>query len=124
MGEVTRLLGEWRAGSREAEAQLLELLYSDLRRLARSLMKRDGRDHTLQPTALVNELYIRLIAVKEQNWANRQAFFQYAAIAMRRLLIDHWRRRGAVLVPLGALGDRALSNEATIELAQAVHAVL
>jgi RNA polymerase sigma factor (TIGR02999 family) len=124
MGEVTKLLKEWRAGDREAEKQLLGLLYPDLRRIARSVLRRDGRDHTLQPTALVNELYLRLAATNKQDWPNRRAFFQYAAIAMRRMLIDHWRRRGNILLPLGDLPIGVSSTQGKIELAQAVHEVL
>jgi RNA polymerase sigma factor (TIGR02999 family) len=125
MDEVTKLLQQWRAGSREAETKLFELLVPELRRIARSLLKGGGRDHTLQPTALVNELYIRLVAAKNQNWTNRGAFFRYAAKAMRSLLIDHWRRHPRTgLLPLGNLSDRVLSPKATRELVLAVDLLL
>jgi RNA polymerase sigma factor (TIGR02999 family) len=124
MGEITRLLDEWRAGSREAEAQLFERLYPELRRIAHSLVKADGRDPTLQPTALVHELYMRLVTVKDRNFENRRAFYKYAAVAMRRLLIDYWRRPRVALVPLGDLANRILSKEEKIALSVAVHGIL
>ena len=125
MGEVTRLLEQWRAGSKEAEARLFELVYPELHRLARSRMKGTRRDETLQASALVNEAYIRLVAVEDHNFPNRRAFFRYAAKAMRTALVDHWRkRRRAVFVPLGDFTDGKLSREEKIELRLAVNSVL
>ena len=124
MGDVTALLQQWQAGSRDAEARLYELLDPELRRIARSLTKR-RRDATLSSAALVNELYIRFVNVKDRSWPNRRAFFNYAAKAMRRILIDHWRRRPRVLlVPLDDLTDRLRSKDEKIALAVAVADVL
>ncbi|SRR5258708_6380947 len=92
-GEVTRLLGELRAGKKDAEAQLLELLYDDLRRIAASYLRRERPDHTLQPTALVHEAYLRLVDQPEQNWQNRAHFLGISAHLMRQILVDHARKR-------------------------------
>src|SRR6266481_1108735 len=94
-GEVTRLLGELRAGKKDAEAQLLALLYDDLRRLAASYLRRERPDHTLQPTALVHEAYLRLVDQPEQNWQNRAHFLGISAHIMRQILVDHARKRYA-----------------------------
>lgn len=92
-GDITRLLAEWRQGSSDAENQLFELVTPDLRRLARYLMKGERSGHSLQPTELVNQVYIRLVAAKNRDWQNRRHFFAIAARAMRRYLIDHARAR-------------------------------
>ncbi len=94
-GEVTRLLGELRAGKQDAEPQLLALLYDDLRRLAASYLRRERPDHTLQPTALVHEAYLRLVDQPEQNWQNRAHFLGISAHIMRQILVDHARKRYA-----------------------------
>lgn len=108
--EVTRLLGAWRAGERGAEERLLPLVYDDLRRLAARLMGRERADHTLQPTALVHEAYLRLAEGRQPRWRDRLHFFSVAARTMRRTLVDHARARcaakrgaGAVRVRLDAL---------------------
>jgi RNA polymerase sigma factor (TIGR02999 family) len=88
--EVTRLLEDWRSGNAEAFAQLMSLIYDDLRRLATHFMRRERADHTLQATALVNEAYIRLAGVKI-SWKDRAHFFAVFARLMRRLLVDHAR---------------------------------
>ena len=93
MGDITHLLHQWRAGSREAENQLFTLVFPNLRRLAHYLMQRERKDHSLQATELVDELYFRLVAAKERDWQNRKHFFAIAARAMRRYLIDHARGR-------------------------------
>jgi RNA polymerase sigma factor (TIGR02999 family) len=124
MGEVTMLLQQWRAGDKKAEARLFQLVYPELHRLARLRIKGNHRDQTLQPSALINEVYIRLVAVEDQNFPNRRSFFGYAAKAMRTALVDHWRRRrGAVFTSLGDTGGR-LSQKEKIELGLAVHSVL
>jgi RNA polymerase sigma factor (TIGR02999 family) len=124
MGEVTRLLQQWCAGDKEAEARLFDLVYPELHRLARSRIKGNWPDQTLQPTELINEVYIRLVAAPDQNFANRRSFFGYAAKAMRTALVDHWRRRRAVFTPLGDFTHGKLSREDKIELGLAVHSVL
>jgi RNA polymerase sigma factor (TIGR02999 family) len=92
-GEVTRLLKQWRQGSRTAEARLFALVLPDLRRLARRYMRRERQGHTLAPTALLNETYLRLTGAKHQDWQDRRHFFAVAARAMRRYLIDYARGR-------------------------------
>ena len=87
--EVTRLLGA--AGP--VSEQLLPLVYAELRKLAASRMNAERPDHTLQPTALVHEAYLRLAGDRERPWANRAHFFAAAAEAMRRILIDHARAK-------------------------------
>jgi len=93
MGGITELLFKWRSGSREAENELFALVFPELRRLARYLMKGERKGHSLQPTELVNQIYIRLVAAKDRDWRNRRHFFAIAARAMRRYLIDHARGR-------------------------------
>jgi RNA polymerase sigma factor (TIGR02999 family) len=94
-GDVTALLERWRRGSADAEEQLMALVQSELRKLAASYLRRERGDHTLQPTAVVNEAYIRLMPQRRVNWANRSHFFGIAAKMMRRILVDHARRKRA-----------------------------
>jgi len=89
--DVTHLLEELRDGNEDAVARLVPLLYSELRRMAASYLSRERRDHTLQPTAVVHEAYLRLVDQKNVHWQNRQHFFGVAAQAMRRVLVDHAR---------------------------------
>ena len=93
MGDITLLLHRWRTGSREAENQLFALVLPNLRRLAHYLMQRERKDHSLQATELVDQIYFRMVAAKERDWQNRKHFFAIAARAMRRHLIDHARGR-------------------------------
>jgi RNA polymerase sigma factor (TIGR02999 family) len=93
VGEITQLLHQWRAGAAEAENELFNRLNTDLRRLARYLMKGERQGHSLQATELVDQIYIRLVAAKDRDWLNRQHFFAIAGRAMRRHLIDHARGR-------------------------------
>jgi len=83
MNEVTRLLHEWRGGNHDAIDQLIPLVYDDLRRLAGHFMRRERSEHTLQPTALVNEAYLRLTGVQVE-WQDRTHFFAVFARLMRR----------------------------------------
>jgi len=92
--EITRILQEIDRGQRDAEA-LLPLVYDELRAQAERYMRQERRDHTLQPTALVNEAYVRLVGGEQATWQNRQHFYAVAATAMRRILVDHARRRRA-----------------------------
>jgi RNA polymerase sigma factor (TIGR02999 family) len=82
-----------RAGDKEAEARLLAVLYDELRRLAAAYLRRERPDHTLQPTALVHEAYLRLVEQREQNWQNRAHFVGVSAHVMRQILVDHARKR-------------------------------
>jgi RNA polymerase sigma-70 factor (ECF subfamily) len=92
-GEVTRLLFELRSGNPAAEAKLIPLVYADLHRLAAHCMRRERSNHTLQPTALVNEAYLRLVSQEGMVWQDRVHFFRVAARLMRQILVDHARAR-------------------------------
>jgi RNA polymerase sigma factor (TIGR02999 family) len=89
--EVTQILQEWNDGSTEAPARLMSLVYAELRRLALSYLRREREAHTLQPTALVHEAYLRLVDQTQVTWENRAHFFGIAAQLMRRVLVDHAR---------------------------------
>ncbi|HEY3351519.1 MAG TPA: sigma-70 family RNA polymerase sigma factor [Thermoanaerobaculia bacterium] len=91
---VTRMLREWSAGDPSAADRLLPVVYGELRRLAAGYLKRERTGHTLQPTALVNEAWMKL-AGQNAPWQNRAHFLGVAAGAMRRVLVDHARRRQA-----------------------------
>jgi RNA polymerase sigma-70 factor, ECF subfamily len=94
-GEVTRLLGEMRDGSKAAEEQLLEVVYPELRRMASRYLRGERAGHTLQPTALVNEAYMQLAGQLDKDWQNRNHFFAVAAQLMRRILVDYARSKKA-----------------------------
>ncbi len=127
-GTFTRWLVEWRNGSQEAGDRLFEAAYQELRRLAAWHLGKERPDHTLQPTALVNELYIKLFASEPVEWQNRAHFFAVAAQQIRRILIDHARARlaekrggGDVRLSLGDVtGEAAPPDEDLIELDQAL----
>jgi RNA polymerase sigma factor (TIGR02999 family) len=92
--EVTALLRAWSAGDADALNELMPRVARELRRLARRYMARERRDHTLQPTALINEAYVRLIDCHDVRWQDRAHFFAISARVMRRILVDHARARG------------------------------
>jgi RNA polymerase sigma factor (TIGR02999 family) len=94
-GEVTLLLAELTQGNRDAEAELIPLVYKELRRIAGYYMRDERVSHTLQPTALVNEAFLRLVDQTRIDWRNRAHFFGVAAQLMRRVLVDHARERAA-----------------------------
>lgn len=95
--DLTRILGELRPGDDRATDEVFPLVYEELRQLAASKMARENRGHTLQPTALVHEAYLRLIRGADGgSWENRRHFFAAAAEAMRRILIEHARARGRI----------------------------
>lgn len=94
--EVTQLLLDWRQGDEAAFARLASLVEAELHQLASQYMRRESADNTLQPTALINEAWLRLIDWKNVEWQNRAHFFGVAAQMMRRVLVDHARRRRAV----------------------------
>ena len=105
--KVTTLLNEASSGDARASADLLPLVYEELRRLARQRMGRERAGHTLQATALVHEAYVRLVAGnKATSWEGRWHFFAAAAEAMRRILVDRARRRGRVKRGGGATRQR------------------
>jgi RNA polymerase sigma factor (TIGR02999 family) len=123
-GEVTRLLHAWSAGDRTVEDRLFSLVLPDLRNLAQCLVRQERRDATLQPSALLNEAYMRLLAARERDWENRRHFFAVAARVMRRLLIDHARaRKQSLVVPIdGAREPR--KSDPQVELSLAVDRLL
>jgi RNA polymerase sigma factor (TIGR02999 family) len=92
--DITRLLQEWQDGNRDALERLMPLVYEELHLLATRYLARENGAHTLQPTALVNEAYLRLIGQRAVDWQNRSHFFGIAAQLMRRILVDHARRAG------------------------------
>jgi RNA polymerase sigma factor (TIGR02999 family) len=123
MSEVTRLLRDWSAGRKEARDELLGLVYEPLRSIAERHLYREREGHTLQPTALVHELYIRFVDQRRVDWHDRAHFFAVAAQVMRRILVDHARRRksekrGGALEPLtiGAALDVAAPAEDTFDV--------
>ena len=93
--EITQLLQRWSAGEPAALAQLLPLVYDELRQLARSYMRRQALNHSLQPTALVHEVWLRLNRQQADEWQCRVQFYALAAKVMRNVLIDHARQQAA-----------------------------
>jgi len=92
---VSQLLLKWSEGDQQALDQLMPLVYAELRRLASNYLRRERQNHTLQPTALVNEAYLKLIDQKNARWQNRAQFYGVAAQLMRRILVDHAREHQA-----------------------------
>lgn len=132
-GEVTQLLIAWREGDQSALEHLTPLVYRELHRLARRCMRRERDGHTLQTSALVNEVFVKLIEHPQQNWQNRAHFMGLAAHLMRHILLDHARGRlrakrggGAWHIPLDELtvvtGERSAElvalDDALVELAK------
>jgi RNA polymerase sigma factor (TIGR02999 family) len=112
MGDITQLLNAWQAGDESALARLMPVVYPELRRIAVRAMCREAVGHTLQPTALVNEAYLRLTQQERTNWRNRMHFFAIAAQLMRRILVDYvrWRQRHGgehVIITLDVMQDVA-----------------
>jgi len=123
--DITGLLHKWRDGSREAENELFELVLPNLRRLARHFMRGERKGHTLQPTELVNQIYLRMVAAKDRDWQNRQHFYAIAARAMRRYLIDYARGRpDAEFVALEGLDRLLPASSAKVDQAIAVDRLL
>lgn len=119
--DVTQMLQEWNSGNQEILNELLETVYHELRLLARSYLSKERSNHTLQPTALVNEAYLRLIRQRNVTWQNRAHFFGIAAQIMRRILIDHARKHlyakrggGAVKISLNDMFETP--NQPDVEL--------
>jgi RNA polymerase sigma factor (TIGR02999 family) len=138
-GEVTELLRNLRSGDQQAVDRLAPLVYDELRLVARMAFRRERADHTLQPTALANEVFMKLVDQTDVNWQSRAHFMAIASRAMRRVLVDHSRAHsaekrggGAGMVPLDEavvytedrspeilLLDRALNELAKLDLRQA-----
>jgi len=93
---ITELLIDWSQGDQAALEKLMPLVYNELRRLASNYLRRERAGHTLQPTALVNEAYLKLIDQRNAKWQNRAHFFGISAQLMRRILVDHARQHQAV----------------------------
>jgi RNA polymerase sigma-70 factor (ECF subfamily) len=93
--EVTRLLAKWTKGNQQALDEITPLVFDELRQLAASYLRKERQGHTLQPTALVHEAYLRLVDQSKPIWQNRSHFFGVAARLMRQILVDHARRRQA-----------------------------
>ena len=93
--EITSLLKAWSGGDQDALARLAERVYPDLRNMARRYLKNERHANTMQATALVNEVYLRLVDVTKIEWQERAQFFAMAAQMMRRILVDAARARGA-----------------------------
>jgi RNA polymerase sigma-70 factor (ECF subfamily) len=98
---VSQLLQAWGHGDQQAQEDLMPLVYQELRKRAAGYLRRERRDHTLQPTALVNEAYIRLLGQERLTWQNRAHFFGVASQMMRRILVDHAREYHAAKRPGG-----------------------
>ena len=96
MEYVTQLLSDWSSGDEKALEKLMPVVYDELRRLARNYLRRERPGHTLQPTALVNEAFLKLVDQKNAHWQNRSQFIGVAAQLMRRVLVDHARQHLAV----------------------------
>jgi RNA polymerase sigma factor (TIGR02999 family) len=94
--DVTALLEAWTSGNPSALNELLPLVYAELRRIAARQLRTERAAHTLQPTVLVHEVYLRLVDQRQVDWRSRAHFFGVAARIMRRILVDHARRHGAV----------------------------
>lgn len=119
--DVTQLLLDWEAGSQAAVKRLAPLVYEDLLQRAKGLLRRERPEHTLQPTALVHEAYLRLIDQKRVKWRNRSQFLAIAAKIMRRILVDHARKRSAAKrgdgeshLPLDTAGFAPLTRAADL----------
>lgn len=111
--ELTELLQAWSAGDPEAADRLLPLVYAELRRQAARYLRRERASHTLRPTALVHEAYLRLAAEEQAGWESRGQFFAVAAQIMRRVLVDHARRHRAQKRP-GARLQVELAEDAAV----------
>jgi RNA polymerase sigma factor (TIGR02999 family) len=119
---VTELLLAWTEGDRAALDRLMPLVHAELRRIARNRLRAERRGHTLQPTALVNEAYLRLVDLTRMHWRNRAQFFAIAARLMRTVLVDAARGAGAAKRGGGAL--RVTFDEARAPLARHDHLLL
>ena len=120
-GAATQLLIAWSGGDERARERMLPLVYDELRRLAASYLRQERPGHTLQPTALVHEAYVRLIDQRQVDWTNRAQFIGLAAVMMRRILVNHARDRmadkrggGAEHVPLTIVGEGASAPDVNL----------
>jgi RNA polymerase sigma factor (TIGR02999 family) len=100
--DVTKILQEWSQGDASALERLIPLVFEDLRQIAGRLFQRESDGHTLQPTALVNEVYLRFMGQRKMHWQNREQFFGVAGLLMRRILVDYAKGRQAAKRGSGA----------------------
>ena len=107
--DLTALLGRYRTGTPADDERLIVAVHAELRRIAAAYMRRERPDHTLQPTALINEAYLRLFKDRDVTWGDRAHFFGIAARVMRQILVDHARRRRARKRGMGGRADRSVS---------------
>ncbi|SPF44763.1 RNA polymerase, sigma-24 subunit, ECF subfamily [Candidatus Sulfotelmatobacter kueseliae] len=119
--QVSELLASWNNGDAKAREALMPLVYDELRKLAASHLRRERNDHTLQPTALVHEVYLRLAEQKNVQWQDKSHFFGVTANLMRRILVDHARahladKRGSGLPKVSLNEAIAMSRERPAEL--------
>jgi RNA polymerase sigma factor (TIGR02999 family) len=119
--DVTALLHDWSRGKRTALHELLPIVYTELRHIAGRQLRNERPDHTLQATALVHEVYLRILDQRQVDWRNRAHFFGVAAQVMRRILVDHARRHGAGkrgegqrCIPIDEAADVAAPNDRLI----------
>jgi RNA polymerase sigma factor (TIGR02999 family) len=118
---VTRLLVNWSDGDESALNEMIPLVYHELRRIALNHLRHERPDHTLQPTALVHEAYLRLVDQTRVNWKNSAQFFGIASTMMRRILVNHAKNRQAakrggniIKVPLELAGDVSEQRDVTL----------
>jgi RNA polymerase sigma factor (TIGR02999 family) len=125
MADITQLLNRWRQGDRDAENELFELVLPNLRRLARYLLKGERKGHTLQPTELIDQIYLRLVNAKDRDWQNRAHFFAIASRAMRRHLIDHARaKHDAKFVAIEEVSQFLFADREKLDLAITIDRLL
>jgi RNA polymerase sigma factor (TIGR02999 family) len=123
--EITVLLQRWRTGDSQAESRLFKLLMPELRKIAVRCFRGERPGHTLQPTALINEAFLRLAHAKNIDWRDRGHFLALSATIMRRYLIDHARSRPRVaFLPMEGVPEHILGNHTKLELAVAIDALL
>jgi RNA polymerase sigma factor (TIGR02999 family) len=118
---ITLVLDRWSKGERSALDELIPLIYKELRRLAGNYLRRERQDHTLQPTALINEVFVRLIDQNDIKWQNRAHFYGIAARLMRRVLVDHARarqaaKRGGEMYSVSLSKADQIANQSSVDL--------
>ena len=124
-GEITKLLKAWASGDRRIESRLFELVIPDLHRMAECLMRKERSDHTIEPTALLDEAYCRLVKARERDWENRQHFFRCAGRIMRHFLIDYARHRPkGACIPIDRIEQWLCSSDDLLEKAAVIDDLL
>ncbi len=124
-GVITELLRNWKKGDPAAESQLFELLMPELRKIAAASFRNESPGHLLQPTALVNEAFLRLVKAKNIDWQDRSHFLALAAKVMRRFLIEHARSRSTIhIIPIEQLPLAVSGNRSELEIVLLIDALL